>query len=144
MPRATSSSYGLTSQRTSHLAARAQATFARYRSWCGPEGRDFVSAGAVADLEHCAVKLFGKTHDIRSQKTGFKLKRASLLSKLVNYKAGRGHPNDHEGNFAVFLAVTRVIKVGELGLGPQGLRLCPVTCAYSSIAASTSRNVLTA
>ena len=85
----------------------------------------FVAVGAVADLGHCAVKLFGKTHDIRSQKTGFKLKRASLLSELVGYKAGRGHPQDHEGNFAVFLAVTRVIKVGELGLGTQAVEVVP-------------------
>ena len=102
-----------------------------------------MAAGAVADLKHRAVKLFGKTHDIRSQKTGFKLKRASLLSELVCHKAGRGNPKDHEGNLAVFLAVTRVIKVGELGLGPKGSRLCPVTLAYSCIAASTFRKVCT-
>ena len=38
----------------------------------GQRAGDFVAAGAEADLEHCAVKLFGKTHDIRSQKTGCK------------------------------------------------------------------------
>ena len=86
---------------------------------------DFVEVGAVADLEHCAIKLFGKTHDIMSQKTGFKLKRASLLNELVGYKAGRGHSQNHEGNFAVFLVVTRVIKDGELGLGPQGVEVVP-------------------
>ena len=79
----------------------------------------------MADLEHCAVKLFGKTHDIGSQKTGFKLKRASLLDELVGHKAGRCHPQDDEGNLAVFLAVTRVIKVGELGFGPQGVEVVP-------------------
>ena len=91
----------------------------------GQRAGDFVAAGAVADLEHCAVKLFGKTHDIGSQKTGFKLKRASLLDELVGHKAGRGHPQDDEGDLAVFLAVTRVIKVGELGLGPQGVEVVP-------------------
>ena len=88
----------------------------------GQRAGDFVAAGAVADLERCAVSSSG-THDIRSQKTGCKLKRASLFSEMVGYKAGRGHPQDHEGNFAVFLAVTRVIKVGELGLGPQGVQV---------------------
>ena len=34
----------------------------------GQRAGDFVAAGAVADLKHCAVKHFGKTHDIRSQK----------------------------------------------------------------------------
>ena len=86
---------------------------------------DFVAVGAVADLEHCAIKLFGKTHDIMSQKTGFKLKRASLLNELVGYKAGRGHSQNHICNFAVFLVVTRVIKDGELGLGPQGVEVVP-------------------
>ena len=85
---------------------------------------DFVAAGAVADLEHCAVKLLGKTHDIRSQKTGFNLKRTSLLSESIGHKAGRGHPQDHEGNLAVSLAATRVI-VEELGLGPQGVEVVP-------------------
>ena len=72
----------------------------------GQRAGDFVAAGAVADLEHCAVKLFGKTHDIGSQKIGFKLKRASLLDELVGHKAGRSHPQDDEGDLAVFLAVT--------------------------------------
>ena len=106
----------------------------------GQRAGDFVAAGAVADLKHWAVKLFGKTHDIRSQKTGFKLKRASLLSELV----GSGHPQDDKGDLTVFLAATRVIKVASWGSGPRGLSLCPVTCAFSCIAASTSRNVLTA
>ena len=84
-----------------------------------------MAAGAVADLKHCAVKLFGKTHDIGSQKTGLKLKRASLLGELVGHKAGRGHPQDDKGELAVFLAITRVIKVGEVGLGPQGVEVVP-------------------
>ena len=89
----------------------------------GQRAGDFVAAGAA--LKHCAVKLFGKTHDIRSQKTGFKLKLALLLSELVGHKAGRGHPQDDKGNLAVFLATTRMIKVGELGLGPQGAEVVP-------------------
>ena len=89
----------------------------------GQKAGDFVAAGTVADLQHCAVKLFGKTHDIGSQKTGFKLKRASLLDEFIAHKAGRCHPQDDEGDLAVFLAVTRVIKVGELGFGPQGVFL---------------------
>ena len=32
----------------------------------GQRAGDFVAAGEVAELKHCAVKLFGKTHDIRS------------------------------------------------------------------------------
>ena len=91
----------------------------------GQSAGDFVAAGAVADLEHCSVKLFGKTHDIGSQKTGCKLKRASLLSESVGHKAGRGHPQDHEGNLAVSLAATPMIIVGELGLGPQGVEVAP-------------------
>ena len=79
----------------------------------------------MADLQHCTVKLFGKTHDIGSQKTGFKLKRASLLDELVGHKAGLCHPQDDEGDLAVFLAVTRVIKVSKLGFGPQGVEVVP-------------------
>ena len=98
----------------------------------GQRAGDFVAAGAVADLEHCAVKLFGKTHDIGLQKTGFKLKRASLLDELVAHKAGRCHPQDDESDLAVFLAVIRVIKSASWGSGPRG---------YSRIAALTSWNV---
>ena len=110
----------------------------------GQRAEDFVAAGAVADLEYCAVKLFGRTHDIGSQKTGCKLKRASLLSESLGHKTGRGHPQDHEGNLAVSLAATRVIKVGELVLWLRRSRLCPVTWAYSCIAVSTSLKVSTA
>ena len=91
----------------------------------GQRAGDFVAAGAVADLEHCAVKLFGKTNDIGSQKTGFKLKRALFLDELVGHKAGRCHPQDNEGDLAVFLAVTPVIKVGELGFEHQGVEVVP-------------------
>ena len=48
-----------------------------------------------------------------------------LFGESVGHQAGRGHPQDDEGNLAVFLAVTRVIKVGELGLGPQGAEVVP-------------------
>ena len=109
----------------------------RYQSWCGPEGWGFVAMGAVAALKHCAVKPFGKTFDIRSQKTGFKLKRASLLSESVGHKAGRGRPQDHEGN----LAPGR--HSGDKSQRARCSRLCSVT-AYSCIAASKSQNVLTA
>ena len=91
----------------------------------GQRAGDFVAAGAVADLEHCAVKLFGKTHDIGSQKTGFKLKRPSLLDELVGHKAGRGYPQDDEDDLTGFLVVNRMIKVGELGLGPHGVEVVP-------------------
>ena len=62
----------------------------------GQRAGDFVAADAVADLEHCTVKLFGKILDIESQKTGCKFKRAPLLSESVGHKAGRGHPQDHD------------------------------------------------
>ena len=52
------------------------------------------------------------------RKTGFKLKPASLLSGFVSHQAGCGHPQDEEGDPVLFLAVTRVIKVGELGRAP--------------------------
>ena len=104
----------------------------------GQRAGDFVVAGAVAELKHCAVKLFGKTHDIGSQKTGFKLKHTSLLDELVGHKAGRCHPQDDEGDKAgrchpqddegdlsVFLAITQVIKVGELGFRPEGVKVVP-------------------
>ena len=48
-----------------------------------------------------------------------------LLGESVGQQAGRGHPQDDEDDLAVFLAVTRVIKVGELGLGPQGVEVVP-------------------
>ena len=60
--------------------------------------------------------------------TSKKFKRAmkhGLLSESVGHQAGRGHPQDDEGDLAVFLAVTQVIKVGELGLGPQGEKVVP-------------------
>ena len=90
---------------------------------CGQEGRGFCGGGRSG--RPCAVKLFGKTHDIRSQKTGCKLKRASLLGESVGHQAGRGHPQDDKGDLAVSLAATWVIKVGELGLGPQGVEVVP-------------------
>ena len=86
----------------------------------GQRARDFVTAGAVADLKHCAVKLFGKTHDIRSQKKALNL-NVPHLGELVGHKTGRGHPQDDKDDLAVFLAVTRVIKVGVLGFSPQGV-----------------------
>ena len=75
--------------RSSHHAARAQATFAQYRSWCGPEGRGFFGGGRSGRPRALRSKALGKTNDIGSQKTGFKLKRASLLDELVGHKAGR-------------------------------------------------------
>ena len=60
--------------------------------------------------------------------TSKKFKRAmkhGLLGESVGHQTSRGHPQDDEGDLAVFLAVTRVIKIGELGLGPQGVEVMP-------------------
>ena len=46
----------------------------------GQRAGDFVAAGAVADLKHCAVKLFGKTHDIRAQKKALNLNAPHFLA----------------------------------------------------------------
>ena len=44
--------------------------------------------------------------------------------RVLGHQVGHSHPQDDEGDLAVFLAVTWVIKVGELGLGAPGGRGC--------------------
>ena len=48
-----------------------------------------------------------------------------LLGESVGHQTGRGHPQDDEGDLAVFLAITRVTKVGKLGIKvvPGDLRI---------------------
>ena len=43
----------------------------------GQRAGDFVVAGAVADLKHCTVKLFGKTHDYYKVAENFVMARAT-------------------------------------------------------------------
>ena len=52
---------------------------------------------------------------------------ASIFPTLKKFKRAMKHGllGESVGDLAVFLAVTRVIKVGELGLGPQGVEVVP-------------------
>ena len=55
----------------------------------GQRAGDFFGGGRSGRPRALRSKALGKTNDIGSQKTGFKLKRASLLDELVGHKAGR-------------------------------------------------------
>ena len=45
---------------------------------------------------------------------------AALPRDPVHHKAGCSHPQDNEGDLAVFLVIAWRVEVRELGLGAQG------------------------
>ena len=74
--------------------------------------------------KNCKVELFRETHRLRARiKAGKKCGGDTthlfhlLASDLVSHKAGYGHPQDDEGDLAVFLVAARCIEVGKLGPG---------------------------
>ena len=48
-----------------------------------------------------------------------------ILGELIGHKAGCGHPQDDEGDLAVFLVTARRVEVSDLGLRPQGIEVMP-------------------
>ena len=45
-----------------------------------------------------------------------------ILGELIGHKAGCGHPQDDEGDLAVFLVTARRVEVSDLGLRPHNTK----------------------
>ena len=78
--------------RSSHLAARAEATFARHRSWCGLEGRGFCGGGRSGRPQALRCKVLREDSWYRVAENRLKIK-TRLTSVGVGRPQSRSRPS---------------------------------------------------
>lgn len=87
----------------------------------GQTAGDFVAADRVPSVKDCKLQFIGKHRKpfpFIQKKRGFFIPQ---FIEFVGHQAGRGYSQDNVGHITVSLATAWNVKVGELGLGPQGV-----------------------